>query len=575
MTKAVSKPVHRRMTQAAKTKQFERMLQTAFKDEKFVDRIKTQFLEAAVSNWDDDDPKAHEFRRLTSSKRDVSPLKFEQAMKFSFYQWQRNPLAQSLIRIMVDFCVGDDLAVKVKIKKRMQEGEDQDTKKNDGQQLWDDFYSDPVNKLETDLKLFVQDLLINGELVVPVNIRMKVNADETREGDGLVRLGYMDPLNIKNTVTDPGNIREVMELVMMGSDSTKEVKLKVIRVDIDPNSATYEKRVGETFYWRINYVTNQTRGNGELVPLLDWLDALDQFLFDALEGFRMRNAFFYQLEMGGLNQKDIEALQSKIKTPKSGTTRVVNDKAKWTVVNPQLGSYEVNQSLKTFLAFVVGVGKNMPLHWFGTGDDANLASAKVMTLPTMRMLRALQRVVRGIVKDMVYFVTDQAILAKTLTLAKDEYVECDISMFDFEKADSAVVASAMVSSVTALSVAVDRGWISENTARKIMEGYVTRLGVEIDPDDKPKDGLEDLYDKNKKKIPGQIDEEDDLPAGRQDGENGRQKPAIPAKAQESVVLPTPVSVPVQVDVHMAAGEKSKGVRVIRDADGKITRLTKE
>lgn len=439
-------------------------------------RIKEHFREAATAY--DDDPKASEYRRMTGSTRDLTPLKFEQAMRMSFQLWQRNPLARRMIQIMVDFCTGDDFHVDVKIKKRVK-GPDEDTGREDAQKIWDDTVSHPFNQLDKEWPTFFQDALLNGELVLPVNVNKKDTGEGTFTGDGTVIFGYIDPLNIVEVVPMKNNIRFIETIITTPPGSSVRIPLKVVKYDMEIGSESYKKLMGEVIYWRLYRVTNQTRGTGLLVDSIDWLDALDQFLFDALSGYRARNAFFWDVLLEGADEAKIEEEAKKIKAPRSGTVRVHNEKATYEAKSPTLGAAEADRALQSFQTFVVG-NKGFPMHWFGSAADANLATAKQMDTPVMRMMKSAQTMLKHFVEHLVQFVCDQAVLAKMLTLSKDEYVDVTVNMFDFERADAAVIGLGFVQVVTALLQGIDAGLVKDEDAKKVLDGLMQRLGVTVD-----------------------------------------------------------------------------------------------
>lgn len=443
----------------------------------------------AAATAEDDDPRATEYRRLSSTNRDMAPLTYEKAQRSSFVQWQRNPLARRLIQILVDFCTGDDFAVDIRIMKRVDNGPDVDTENEAGQQAWDDFVRHPVNQVDEDLPIFVQDLLVNGELVLPVTVNSPKSVLDGELGDGKVLLGYIDPLNIKEVITSPDNIRIVEKLSLKTTDSTPLYKT-VVRVDTDPNSPTYMRMTGECIYWRINRTVNQTRGIGMLVDLLDWVDALDQFLFDALMGFRLRNAFFWDITMIGATQEEVDAMAKVITPPTTGRARVHNDKMTYDVKAPTLGTQDVERALLAFETFIVGT-KGFPAMWFGSGADANRATASEMGIPTMRMLKATQKIIRNLCKYIAQFVLDQAAIAGVIEMGKDEYFDISISMYDFERKDAAMIGAGFQQLVTALQVAVQNGWVSNETAKKLVDGLVGRLGVDVDPNESVEENKEE------------------------------------------------------------------------------------
>jgi len=531
--------------------------------------VKASFREAATAY--DDDPRADEYRRLSAGKRDLNPVQYQRGQQMAFYLWQRNPLARRMIEILVDFCTGDDYAVKVKIKSRGKDGEIKDTERYDAQAIWDDFADDPVNEFDEGIPETTQDLLINGELAMPTTVNPI---------DGKVRLGYVDPGNIVEVKLDPRNVRQPIYIKAQGMDTAQDTLLKVCRIDLDPESPTYDKMIGEVLYFRINHVVNQSRGHSELLELADWLDALDQFLFDSLDGFRLRNSFFYDLQMDGLTQEQIEAEAKKITVPANGSIRVHNEKAKYDVQTPDLKAVEVERALVSFQTFVIGT-KGFPAMWFGSGAETNKATAGEMSIPTMKMIRALQRTIRRIIKTVARYVFDQALIAGTLQLAENEYVDVEVTMFDPEKKDTESVGVGLSALVQAMVVAVDNGWMDPNTAKKIVDGMVTRMGVEADTDKK----VEDLLDEKKQTQDDQTARDayagvDPAQAfgGKGNGKPPINQPADPAQAQESEpirILQTFQPAPLVVNVERKGKLSEAKFEIERDASGRMTGLTRK
>ena len=407
------------------------------------------------------------YRRFTQKNiRDLSPMQFKTIQEMSFYQWQRFPLAHRMIEIITDFCIGDDFGVKVRIKKRVKDKEDEDTGRRDGQQVWDDFFFDPVNHLDEDMHTITQDGFLNGELVLPAFVN---------DMDGTVLLGYMDPAFIKEVVIVPGNAREIDELVMVPPNETEQKKLKVIRYDQNPKSESYRKLVGEAFFFRLNYVMTQTRGHGDLTQQLDWLDAFEQFLFGVLDGFDARNAFFYDVTLEGATEQMLKKTQ--ISRPKQGEVVTHNEKAKYEVKSPSLNSVDASEATRLIRNFIIGT-KGWPDHFFGEGSDVNLATAQVMSAPTIRMVKRKQNKWKKFIKKIALFVLQQRVDKKKITLAADEYFDIEVSMFNIDQKDSAVIGSAFVQLVTALRVAAQSHWITDETAQKVVNGILGMLGIE-------------------------------------------------------------------------------------------------
>jgi len=291
------------------------------------------------------------------------------------------------------------------------------------------------------------------------------------------------------------NAREIDTVYTKPVESTDMIPIKVIRYDDNPMSETYEKLVGEAFFFRNNYVTTQTRGHSELTELLDWIDSYDQFTFGVVEGFNARNTFFYDLEVDGASDAEVKVHMANATAPTQGELKVHNEKATWSVQTPDLKAVDATAAVNLMRTSIVR-SKGYPNHWFGDGSDANLATAEQMAIPTARMIKRKQRGIKNIVKMMAMFALQKSVEFGEIRLAEDEYFEVDVTMFDFEKKDSAVIGAAFTSLVNALAVAVSKGWASDDSAKKVVDGMLNMLGVEVDPNEKPEDIRADADEKD-------------------------------------------------------------------------------
>lgn len=464
----------------------------------------------------------NQFRRLTgNSFRDLMPLEFSKAAQMAFFLWQRNPLARRMIQILKDFCVGDELQVEVTIKKRSARPgvPDANTERTEGQDAWREFKDDPVNNWDNDISRLIESLLVNGELPLPA---------EVNDLNGHVRFGYIDPRLIKEVVMLPTNARQPDKILFTPHNSTETITKKVIRQDIDPKSPTFERLTGEVFYFRTNYLIGQTRGHSELIELLDWLDGLDQFLFNSMEGNALRNAFVWDVTLSGADQTTVDNFVAY--PPRSGSVKVHNDKVVWDVLTPDLKASDQSEATRLYKNFILA-GKGYPEYWFADGGQTNLATAEVMTVPTMRMLQAKQKEVRDIIKFIVQFVLDQAIIKKSLTMSKDEYFDIQVNAFDFERKDAAEVAQAFVSAITGLVTAVQSNLVRKDDAVKVIAGYLQRMGYETDEtltaeQIAQQNGEIEANDLYSGKFPPDGDRADD---GTEPDPGGRKRPANPPR----------------------------------------------
>lgn len=452
--------------------------------------IKSHFLEGAALTGSDEADEG-KFRRISgTSLRDLKPMQFVEAADKSFFLWQRNGLAQRMIQIIVDFIVYD-MDVNVKIMKRGADGKKVDTLRTEAQDLWEKFCNDPVNNFYAELPTLVQDKLLLGEICLPVVVN---------QFDGSVRYGYIDPKRVTTVLPDSSGKQAKTVLVTI-PDSSDLKPYDVIRYQFEmpdqaledqPEIAKVQPQNEQCFFFRGNRVMNQTRGHGELIQLLDWIDGLDQFMFNSLEGGAFRNAFFYTLTIQGKTEKELKEM--KIKSPTPGSVRLANEKATWDVVSPELQAADTSEFARLFKNFILGA-KGIPEHWFADGGNTNLATAENMGVPVMKMLKRHQNDLKMMVKLIAMFVITRA-KEDQLKLADGEYIDVEVSMFDFERKDAAVVSTAFRDIIGSLTVAVSNNWISDEKAKQVVDGLLSRLGVEATEEET----VEQIREKNKDRV---------------------------------------------------------------------------
>lgn len=463
----------------------------------------SKFLEATsraalVGTDQRDDDK---YRRLSAGGRDLNPVSFERARKQSLYLWQRNPLCQRMIEIVMDFCLGDDFKIELQVKNKKGNELVLDEKKSaELQERWELFCNDSINQFYHRLEDYLIEIKLTGELLLPVF---------PNQYNGNVRLGYIDSSLIDKVVMD-GSGFLVDKVVYRTPDQVGDEKsLKVIQ--LNDQSGKYE---GEAFFFQQNKLLNQSRGYPDVMNLVDWLDGFDQFLFNALEHAALVGAFFYDCKMIGATEEELKKHASNLMPPKKGSVKLHNEKTEWDVISPELKAMDTAELTRMFKNFILAA-KGYPEHWFSDGGNANRATAAEMDTPVMRMLKKEQHKIKSFIEPIALFVAHSANAQMKIFDAKNDVVEVQINMFDFERKDAAVIGTGFVQVVNALTLATGNSWITNDKAKEICDGFLTRLGVapdfdktfdEIKQKNKEKDE-EDIYDiKNKLPFTRKVEE---------------------------------------------------------------------
>ena len=422
----------------------------------------------------DSDADMKEFRKLSGSERDLQLYKYDKAVDMSHYLWQKNPIGRRFINLPVEYSAGTDFDMRLKIVSvNPQTGEREDTERMDAQSIWDEFYTDPINRLDKDKHLFVTNLYVNGELTISTAVNDK---------NGFVRIGYIDASTVKEIELNPNDGRRIDKISVQIPDTVDLKQFNVIVWDSDPKSPTYGKLIGDVFHFRINYLLGMQRGYPELLESADWIDGLDQFLWNNLEGSVYRNSFFLHEKREGMTQEDLDKLPNEA-MPTSGAKKITNEKVSYQMVAPDLKSNDVTETLNMYRQMVVS-GKGYPSSWFDSGDTANRATAWSQAEPAIVSLKLKQQIVKNIFIEIAIFVMDKAILAGRLKLANSatskEIVEYSVSMTSLDKKEIETLSTTLNQTVQALIVAVDAGWLEEDDAKRVVDSIVSQMGIEID-----------------------------------------------------------------------------------------------
>jgi len=459
-------------------------------DTRVAERLKAASISDVESGW----------RRLTgNSDRELLPTTQARMIEIAYWLWETNPMAGWLIDITVAFILGEGLPYEAKNDKV--------------KQILDEFWYDPINRMDLYFPKHVTELLIFGELCLPA-----FTAAQT----GKVRLGYIDPAMIVEAVPDPENVKVILGVVVSnrldnGTRRLKTILPKDIDYVLSPKGRIVRDSFtdGECFFYAINNVTNSPRGRSELLSTADWLDAYEQFLYDYAEKWPQQNSFTWDLEVENGNEDDIKKHVNSF-SKKSGSVFGHNDKVKLNAITPDLKSLDAEKGARLFRNHILG-RKGFPEHWFGGGGDVNRATASEMGAPTLKMLTMKQRLVKYILEDIFGYAIEKRRTARTLYVTDEEAGQYSVITPDLSQEDITKFSTAIRDVSASLVIAEKQEWVDKDTARKLFALLSAFLGMEIDvkavkeavEKEKSAEGYEDYLGDTKEPNPASKEGEDE------------------------------------------------------------------
>lgn len=446
--------------------------------------VKRRLRAAAVT-----DDEESGWRKLTGdSTRNLDALKQERMIEIAYWLWENNPMGRWLIEITKDFILAEGLPY---------EAANEEVKA-----VLDSFWFDPVNRMDLYIEKYVRELFLYGELCLPAF---------TAEQTGMLRLGYVDPLDIKEVETDPHNVKVVIGVILKDTVGRPGRRYRTILPEGADDILSPEARRkresykdGECFFWAINNVTNSPRGRSELLTVADWLDAYEQFLFDYADKWPLLNTFVWDLEVEGGNEKTITE-QVKRFTKKSGSVYGHNEKVKLTPSTPDLKAVDAETGARLFRNHILGPF-GYPEHWYGGGGDVNRATAAEMGAPAFKGLSSKQRYVKYILESIFGVVIERARSARYLNVSDDDAGAYSVITPELASRDLTKYSTVIRDVTGALMQAEMQGWVDKETAQKIFASMMGYLGVEVDYEevrekvarDEDEDAWKDYLDKRKK-----------------------------------------------------------------------------
>ena len=404
--------------------------------------------------------------RLTAmNERDLTPMAQARMQKLSEYLWQSNLLANRLIELPLAYLLAEGVSLQCVDAEH--------------QRLLNAFWSDPINNWPMKLEARVRALALMGEQCYVAHVR---------EGDGMVRLGYLDPRQIAVVVTDPGNPEQPIGVVTQRDERGHVFKYRVVVLGDDGELfGEQAQRIraedftdGEVLLYQVNKFPNGSRGRSDLLGQMDWLAAYDEFLFSEIDRIDYLRRFVWDVTLSGADEQRVKQFQRDFVPPEANGVFVHNDQVQLEAKTPGLQAADTSETSRLLRNHVLG-GATVPEHWFGGGGDVNRAAAAEMGEPTFKMYSMRQAFLKRMLEEIGRFVLYSAARARgerpdwaddrwQVTAVFPELVSADVTKF----------AAALQQVVAAVVQMIDAGLMTQETALKVVADVAQRFGPDFD-----------------------------------------------------------------------------------------------
>ncbi|HEY0756896.1 MAG TPA: hypothetical protein VGD98_23285 [Ktedonobacteraceae bacterium] len=398
------------------------------------------------------------WRRLSDNwyNKDTIPSTYLELHNQCYEAYNANPLAFAVVEITTSFVLGK--GVKVQAKNRRV------------QALLDGFWHDPDNRMEARVYDICTELSLYGEIFV----RFFVN-----RFDGKVKIRLIDPSIIDQVETDPDDIetqlrfhqRPIGPSPTQNVDASNLVNPNVIRGQNpgDPTMAGKWFEAGtEVAHFAINKVSNAKRGKSDLATLLPWLRRYKDWLTDRVRINKYKGAFLWDVTLRGADLKTINARKMEYSyPPEPGSVVIHNEAEQWQAVRPEINAQEAEKDGRA-IKLMVAVGATLPEHYLSDGDNNNRATATQMGLPTFLKFKRRQGIIKTILRTILDRVLLEAQRAGRLSSSIEIARAYEIVFPEFDVEDNQEMGTAISYLMQGLSTAKEAGWISNETAMKVL-----------------------------------------------------------------------------------------------------------
>lgn len=385
----------------------------------------------------------------------INPIDFNTIVEDMHKLWLNNPLAYRFIETFNHFVSGDGLMYKAK--------------EEEVQKVLDNFWKHPLNKWEIKFQERMKGLSMSGELILKPS---------KSEFAGKVKTSNLYPGNVGEIykTKDNDNDNDDDEQISAFKFKNNDKPLKVIKWIETEDGEFYD---GDVFYFQINKTPFMTRGLPDAYFWRDWLKLYDKNLYSNAKRSGLLMSFIWDVTMTGANKGDLLRKEQQIKQnpPLPGAVRVHNETEAWKSESPNLNAKDIKE-LNDLIKSQNIAGSGMPEWYYGLGGDTNLGTARVMSIPFYKNVKARKDYIKYMFTDIFKYVIWIAVEKSILTKDMDKTFEIISSEPDPEKAVN--LADSLFKFAQSAMTLSANGIISSEESKSLVNLITNQLGVEID-----------------------------------------------------------------------------------------------
>ena len=306
-------------------------------------------------------------------------------LKLSRLYAVKDPLGKQAIRLWTDYTFGQG----------MTSHSDEDTTEEARKAFWESKANQSILSARGQRKSS-DKLLIDGEVFFAIFLGVK---------EAKIRL--IDPLEITEIITDPDDKEDVKFYKRSWTDaqgkghaefypSTANIKNESAK---DAEGKEVKAENNAPLVYHLTYNTISQRGNPLLLPALLWIKYYTKFMASRIAVMLALAKFAWRTKVKG-GQAAVNAVKAKTDAQQiaAGSVLLENMGSDTVPIKTESGAqqaYQDGRQIKLMIAAAVGI----PEQYFGDISIGNLATAKTVELPMMKMFQSYQKVWEDTYRD--------------------------------------------------------------------------------------------------------------------------------------------------------------------------------
>ncbi len=327
-------------------------------------------------------------------------------LKLSRLYYTKDPLGRQSIRLWTDYTFGSGMTWQTENEKA----------KKVLESFWDTKANQSVLSARGQRKSS-DKLLVDGEVFFAIFLGP----------NGTAKIRRIDPLEITEIITDPDDIEDIKFYRREWADAQGNAHKDIYRSTTNIGNESAKDSLGgsvqkteDALIYHLTYNTISQRGNPLLLPALIWMKYYTKFLGSRIAVMLALAKFAWKSKVKG-GQVATDAIKAKThgQDIPAGSTIVENLGIDTTPIKTETGASAAYQDARTIkLQICAAVG--IPEQYFGDISIGNLATAKTVELPMMKMFQSYQKVWSDAYQDI-----DEIILAHNQVPEDKWYIDRD------------------------------------------------------------------------------------------------------------------------------------------------------